>query len=179
MIAKTAAIGDVPASLIPIESTLEIVVAPLAQRNPLLMVVMDGMSQDVYLAIAGSMAQRGWTAWSREGLPLALLATLPSVTECSRASLLSGRLTRGLANHEKQAFRNHEGLKRASKAAKPPLLLHKAGLEQSHQLTAEASSAIADTEQRIVGVVINAIDDALAKAEQVRIRSEEHKSELQ
>src|SRR3546814_13264787 len=115
------------------------------------------------------MAQGGWTAWLREGLPLALLATLPSVTECSRASLLSGRLTRGLANHEKQAFRNHEGLKRASKAAKPPLLLHKAGLEQSHQLTAEASSAIADTEQRIVGVVINAIDDALAKSEQVRI----------
>lgn len=169
MIAKAAAIGDVPVSLIPIESTLEIVVAPLAQRNPLLMVVMDGMSQDVYLAISGSMAQRGWTAWSREGLPLALLATLPSVTEYSRASLLSGRLTRGLANHEKQAFRNHDGLKRASKAAKPPLLLHKAGLEQSHQLTPEASSAIADTEQRIVGVVINAIDDALAKSEQVRI----------
>src|SRR3546814_15452186 len=109
------------------------------------------------------MAQGGWTAWLREGLPLALLATLPSVTECSRASLLSGRLTRGLANHEKQAFRNHEGLKRASKAAKPPLLLHKAGLEQSHQLTAEASRAIADHEQRIAGVVSNAIEDEAQK----------------
>jgi hypothetical protein len=168
-IARAAAVGDVPAGLVPIESTLQAVVAPLAQHNPLLMVVMDGMSQDVYLAIAESMAQRGWIAWSRKGLPLALLATIPSVTECSRASLLSGRLTRGIANHEKQAFTQHEGLKRTSKAAKPPVLLHKAGLEQSHQLTPEASSAIADPEQRIVGVVINAIDDALAKSEQVRI----------
>lgn len=168
-VANAAAIGDVPAGLVPIESTLQEIVAPLAQYNPLLMVVLDGMSQDVYLAIAGSMAQRGWTGWSREGLPLALLATMPSVTECSRASLLSGRLTRGVANHEKQAFTQHEGLKRASKATKPPMLLHKAGLEQSHQLTPEASSAIADPEQRIVGVVINAIDDALAKSDQIRI----------
>jgi len=168
-VAKAAAIGDVPAGLILIESALQEIVVPLAQHNALLIVVLDGMSQDVYLAIAESMTQRGWTSWSREGLPRALLATMPSVTECSRASLLSGRLTRGLANQEKQAFTQHEGLKRASKAAKPPVLLHKAGLEESHQLTSEASSAIADPEQRIVGVVINAIDDALAKSEQVRI----------
>ena len=168
-LASTASIGDVPAGVMPIESTLQEIVAPLAQHNPVLMVVLDGMSQDVFLAIAGSMAQRGWTAWSRQGLPLALLATMPSVTECSRASLLSGRLTRGVANQEKQAFTQHEGLKRASKAAKPPVLLHKAGLEQSHQLTPEASSSIADPEQRVIGVVINAIDDALAKSEQVRI----------
>jgi hypothetical protein len=168
-LAKAAAIGDVPAGVMPIESALQDVVAPLAQHNPVLMVVLDGMSLDVYLAIAESLALRGWTAWAREGLPLALLATMPSITECSRASLLSGRLTRGVANHEKKAFAQHEGLKRASKAAKPPVLLHKAGLEQSHQLTPEASSLIADEEQRIVGVVINAIDDALAKSEQVRI----------
>lgn len=168
-VANMAAIGDVPTGLIPIESTLQVVVAPLAQHNSLLLLVMDGMSQDVYLSIAESMAHRGWTSWSNEGLPQALLATTPSVTDCSRASLLSGRLTRGVANQEKQAFAKHEGLRRASKATKPPLLLHKAGLEQSHQITPEASRAIADTEQRIVGVVINAIDDALAKSEQLRI----------
>lgn len=169
VIAKAVQIGNVPAGVMPIESVLQEVVTPLARDNPLLMVVLDGMSQDVYLAISESMAQRGWMAWSREGLPQALLATMPSVTECSRASLLSGRLTRGVAHHEKQAFAQHEGLKRVSKAARPPVLLHKAGLEQSHQLMPEASTALADLEQRVVGVVINAVDDALAKSEQVRI----------
>jgi hypothetical protein len=168
-LAQTAAIGDVPRSVLPIEFTLHTVVAPLAQHNPLLMVVMDGMSQDVYLAIADSLVKRGWNSWTREGVPAALLATTPSVTECSRASLFAGRLTKGAANQEKHAFAQHEDLKRASRINKPPLLLHKAGLEQSHQLTSEAVQAIADTEQRVVGLVINAIDDALAKSEQVRI----------
>lgn len=168
-LAQTAAIGDVPRGVLPIEATLHTVVAPLAQHNPLLMVVMDGMSQDVYIAIADSLVKRGWNSWTRETSPVALLATTPSVTECSRASLFAGRLMKGAANQERQAFAKHEDLKRASRANKPPMLLHKAGLEQSHQLTTEAAHAIADMEQRIVGVVINAIDDALAKSEQVRI----------
>ncbi len=168
-VAEAATIGDVPPRLLPIESALPAIVAPLAQRNPVLMVVLDGMSQDVYLAIGESMIDRGWTSWSRDDLPLALLATTPSVTECSRTSLLSGRLSRGAASQEKQAFAQYEAFKRASNANKPPVLLHKAGLEHSHQLSGEAADAIADPEQRVVGIVINAIDDALAKSEQVRI----------
>ena len=168
-LAQTAAIGDVPRGVLPIEAALHTVVAPLAQHNPLLMVVMDGMSQDVYIAIADSLVKRGWNSWTREDLPGALLATTPSVTECSRTSLFAGRLMKGAANQERHAFAQHEDLKRASRAGKPPLLLHKAGLEQSHQLSAEASQAIADMDQRVVGLVINAIDDALAKSEQVRI----------
>ena len=49
------------------------------------------------------------------------------------------------------------------------MLLHKAALENSHQLTSEAASAIADEDQQVVAVVINAIDDALAKSDQIRI----------
>jgi len=168
-LAQKAALGECPAGTLPIESTLHEVVAPLARHNAILMVIMDGMSLDVYLAIADSLIHRGWSSWSRDGLPRALLATTPSVTECSRASLLAGRLTRGVASHEKQAFAQYEDLKRASRAGKPPVLLHKAGLENSHQLTQEATSSIADSDQRVVGLVINAIDDALAKSEQVRI----------
>jgi hypothetical protein len=169
VLAQAAAIGEVPTGMMPIESALHKIVAPLAQTNPVLMVVMDGMSQDDYLAIAESMIDRGWSSWFRAGLPDALLATTPSVTECSRASLLAGRLTRGAAGQEKQTFAQQEDLKRASRASKRPLLLHKAGLEHSHQLTPEAANAIAEPEQRVVGLVINAIDDALAKSEQVRI----------
>jgi len=168
-LAARAAIGEVPEGLLPIESTLESIIAPLARGNLVLMVVLDGMSQDVYLAISESMMARRWVSWSGQDQPQALLATTPSVTECSRASLLSGRLTRGVANQEKQAFAQVEALKRASKVGKPPLLLHKASLQQSHQLSSEASSAISDPDQRVVAVVINAIDDALAKSDQVRI----------
>src|SRR3546814_15967560 len=45
MIAKTAAIGDVTASLIPIESTFEIVVAPHAQRSEARRVGKEGVRQ--------------------------------------------------------------------------------------------------------------------------------------
>ncbi|EAR23330.1 BREX-2 system phosphatase PglZ [Nitrococcus mobilis] len=168
-LAQATAADETPRALLPIESALSFVVAPLAQHNPVVLVVLDGMSQDVYLAIAETMAHRGWCAWSRPRQPRALLATIPSVTECSRASLLAGRLARGGAAQERQAFARHEDLRQASRAGKPPLLLHKAGLEQSHQLSAAAVEALSDPEQRIVAVVINAIDDALAKSEQVRI----------
>lgn len=168
-LASTAEVGDFPKGLLPIEATLDSVVAPLARDNLVLMIVLDGMSQDVYLAISESMTGRGWVSWSGTGLPRALLATAPSVTECSRASLLAGRLMRGAATQEQQAFAQMDALKRQSRAGKPPMLLHKAGLELSHQLTSEASNAIADPEQRVVAVVINAIDDALAKSDQVRI----------
>lgn len=162
-------LGELPGDLTPVESALDTVVAPLAAQLPVLMVVLDGMSADVSLAMTESMMARGWNAWSRRDQPLALLATVPSVTEFSRSTLLSGRLARGVARQETQAFTAHEALRRASREKQPPLLFHKAGVEQSHQLSQEVSTAIADTSHRVIAVVINAIDDALAKSDQVRI----------
>ncbi len=159
-----------PAGLTPVESALDQVVAPLASQSPVLLVVLDGMSVDVSLAISQSLLSRGWwSAWARRGEPLALLATIPSVTEYSRSSLLSGRLARGVSRLEKQAFAAHEGLRRACRSGQPPQLFHKAGVEQSHQLSPDVAAAIADASNRVVAVVINAIDDALAKSDQVRI----------
>ena len=165
----TLRLGEVPGGLTPVESALDQVVAPLASQSPVLLVVLDGMSADVSLAISQSLLSRGWGAWARRGEPLALLATVPSVTECSRSSLLSGRLARGVARQEAQAFAAHEGLQRASRSGQPPRLFHKAGVEQSHQLGIEVAAAIADASCQVVAVVINAIDDALAKSDQVRI----------
>lgn len=165
----TLRLGEAPAELTPVESALDLVVAPLASQVPLLLVVLDGMSADVSLAISQSLLSRGWTAWERRGEPLALLATVPSVTECSRTSLLSGMLARGVARQEAQAFAAHEGLRRASRSGQPPQLFHKGGVEQSHQLSPDVATAIADTASQVVAVVINAIDDALAKSDQIRI----------
>lgn len=165
----TLRLGEMPRELTPVESALGQVVAPLASHSPLLLVVLDGMSADVSLAMSQSLLSRGWSAWARRGEPLALLATVPSVTEFSRSSLLSGRLARGVARQEAQMFAAHEGLRRASRSGQPPQLFHKAGVEQSHQLSPEVASAIDDTSSQVVAVVINAIDDALAKSDQVRI----------
>lgn len=162
-------LGEAPHELTPVESALDQIIAPLASQLPVLLVVLDGMSADVSLTISQSLLSRGWNPWARRDQPLALLATLPSVTECSRSSLLSGKLVRGTARQEAQAFAAHEGLRRTSLADKPPQLFHKASVEQSHQLSQEVSAAIADPDNRVVAVVINAIDDALAKSDQVRI----------
>src|SRR5690606_24286460 len=150
----TLRLGEVPGGLTPVESALDQVVAPLASQSPLLLVVLDGMSADVSLAISQSLLTRGWNAWARRGEPLALLATVPSVTECSRSSLLSGRLARGVARQEAQAFKAHEGLRRASRTGQPPQLFHKAGVEQSHQLSEDVSAAIADAARQVVAVVV-------------------------
>lgn len=168
-VAATAANNDTPAGVLPIESALSSVIAPLAQHNPVAMIVMDGMSRDVYLALAEDMTRRGWTAWQRADQPRALLAAVPSVTQYSRTSLFAGRPVQGAAAQEAKAFAQHDGLKRVSRANKPPLLLHKAGLTDSHQLSDEAVAALGDTERRVVAVVINAIDDTLDSADQVRL----------
>lgn len=168
-VAASAADSDTPAGVLPIESALSSAVAPLAQHNPVAMIVMDGMSWDVYLALAENMTRRGWTAWRRPQQPEALLAAVPSVTEYSRASLFAGRPMQGAAAQEAKAFAQHKDLKRVSRANKPPLLLHKAGLTDSHQLSDEAVAALGDADQRIVAVVINAIDDTLDSADQVRL----------
>lgn len=165
----TLRLGEVPNELTPVESALDRVIVPLASQSPLLLVVLDGMSADVSLSISQSLLARGWSAWARRDEPLALLASVPSVTECSRSSLLSGRLARGVARQEAQAFAAHEGLRRVSRSGQPPQLFHKAGVEQSHQLSTEVTAAIADNSSQVVAVVINAIDDALAKSDQVRI----------
>jgi hypothetical protein len=83
--------------------------------------------------------------------------------------LLAGRLIRGTAAQEKTAFAAHPGLLRGSRSGKPPVLLHKAELQAQNQLSQRAAELLSDPDQRVVGIVINAIDDTLAKSEQVRI----------
>lgn len=162
-------IGDVPRGFTPIECMLDEVLVPLAQREPVLLVLLDGMSADVALAIGQALPDRGWQPWERGDAPHALLATVPSVTEFSRASLFAGRLAAGDAAMETRWFAEHAALRHACHAGKPPLLFHKAGIEHHHQLSGEVMAAVAGPENQVVGVVINAIDDTLAKSEQIRI----------
>jgi hypothetical protein len=97
------------------------------------------------------------------------IAVLPSVTGVSRASLLSGRLTTGKQADEKTAFRDHPGLRALTGAAQLPVLFHKAELAgESEPVSESVLTVVADPKHRVVGVVVNAIDDHLGRGDQVR-----------
>jgi hypothetical protein len=77
----------------------------------------------------------------------------------------------GLASDEKAGFAKHAGLVSASEPPKPPVLYHKGDLTEGGAVgvTAAVLTAVTDLHRRVVGVVINAVDDHLAKGEQVRV----------
>jgi hypothetical protein len=120
--------GARPGSLLHVEGVLDEVVLPLARHAPVLLLVVDGMSVAVATEVADGVAADGWV----ECLPAGqrthrgALAVLPTVTEVSRVSLLSGSLVRGGQAEEL------EGLTRwASRKGLQAALFHKADLERS------------------------------------------------
>lgn len=153
-----------------VESILEAALTPVAKRSPVLLLVLDGMSVPVFLTLREDLARIGWVeAGLKAGaLPRQAIAMLPTETEASRASLLSGVPLRGQASLEKDRFARHPALRSLSKGGKPPVLFHKADLiGESVGLEDEVRRAIEDPEQQIVGVIVNAIDDHLAKGDQI------------
>ena len=156
--------------LVFVEHALRSVVAPLAERAPVLLVVMDGMSAAVAESLGRSVERRGWTPIVREdgAAPIALMAALPSVTEVCRTSLLCGTLTRGTATDERAGFARQADLAALSKPNYPPRVFHKSDLGAAAALAPDVSGAIAETQQRVVGVVVNAVDDHLLKDDMVR-----------
>lgn len=165
--------GDsLPPSLVPVERALETVVSPLvAEKKPTLLLVLDGMNEAVYRELQEDLAAYGWIEVSEDAdpPPRCLVSALPSATEFSRCSLLSGALVRGNAAQEKQAFAGHNKLRQLLSTRFPPQLLHKQDIQQpgSGGLAPDARARIAGTEHKLVGVVINAIDDQLSSSSQV------------
>lgn len=159
--------------LLGIEYALPRCIGSVASFGRALVVVVDGMSLSVFLELAESMRVSGWQSCklAGESWPI-LLAMLPSTTEASRTSLLSGVPSRGDAASERTAFSAHPGLLAHSASGKPPRLFHKADIFDSSgiSLADPLLQALRDPRQRVVGVVLNAVDDHLAKSEQLRLR---------
>ncbi|MEU6715455.1 BREX-2 system phosphatase PglZ [Nonomuraea sp. NPDC046802] len=145
-----------PGTLIPIESALTTLVRPLGKS---LLVVLDGMSAGVLAELADELTRRRWTEFVDQtlGHRRVLLPVLPTVTEACRTSLLTGSLRTGGQSEEKSAFPGAVGDPHAR-------LFHKDDLRApgGHKLAPEVKAAI-DGRARIVGVVLNAIDDSLDK----------------
>ncbi len=160
--ARLAAAPETPTRQLAVETVLPELVAPLAKENRILLVVVDGMSG----AVAGDVAdhltdhRRGWNEVVRatDGGREAVLAALPTETFYSRATLFSAALRTGTAAAEKQAFAGH-GFWPSGGA----VLVHKSGVQGSdgNDLGAELEQAVGPDGPPVVGVFLNAVDDAL------------------
>lgn len=158
--------------LVPAESVLERVLAPIASSHPTLLLVMDGLSVSIFRELFARSASHGWAEMvpSDIGQPMVGVAALPTVTEVSRASLLCGRLTLGAAAQEKSGFASHAALLAQSRPGAPPRLFHKGELADATNLALEVRAAVADPHQRVIGVVYNAVDDHLSGPDQLHQR---------
>jgi hypothetical protein len=151
--------------LVPLEDVLAEVVRPVAEQVPVLLVVMDGMSLSVFHELAASMPRLGWLEIGPEleperGQRRHGVAVLPTVTEVSRASLLSGVVRRGTHDDEARAFEASQLLQLKGTKAR---LFHK-GTLSGDRLGIEPEVELAlRGKHRVVGVVMNVVDDWLGK----------------
>jgi hypothetical protein len=158
--------------VVPIESVLDRVLGPIAASQPVLLLVMDGLSTSIYRELFSRINNLGWVEMVPADVehPLVGVAALPTVTEVSRTSLLCGRLALGTAANEKTGFASHAALLAHSRSEVPPRLFHKGELADSTNLSQEVRSTIANPQQRVVGVVYNAVDDHLSGPDQLHQR---------
>ncbi|MFC7648669.1 BREX-2 system phosphatase PglZ [Streptosporangium lutulentum] len=121
-----------------------------------------GCPLGVLAELADSLAAKRWTELidSSLGHRRVLLPALPTVTETCRTSLLTGVLHTGGQYDEKTAFPGAVGDGQAR-------LFHKDDLRapDGHTLDPVVKSAI-EGSARVVGVVLNTVDDSLDKADQ-------------
>jgi len=144
-------------------------VIPLAKKTLVLLLVMDGMSAATATEILADATTR--LGWQEAALPkansahrAAALSVLPSLTEMSRTSLLSGRLLRGQQKTEQKGYDEitAQGGKITAK------LFHKKGVDTTAagwSLSHDVGEALDDDELRLVTVVLNTIDDALDRSD--------------
>ncbi|MGQ0772852.1 MAG: hypothetical protein ACT4NY_00270 [Pseudonocardiales bacterium] len=107
--ARTTASQNPDPAVHHLENLLPEVVLPLTRQTPVLLLIMDGMSVGVATEVMSSALGIGTQGWVEALLPgedrrSAALAVLPTLTEVSRASLLSGTLVTGSQPQEHRGF---------------------------------------------------------------------------
>ena len=174
-LADWTASGSDPGAVLRVEDVAARAVgAVLESRTPVLLIVMDGMSWPVARELLADLGKQHHRVEAvlpgTGGPPPPVIAAIPSVTELSRMSLLAGYLHRGDQGVEKRLFRDNPGLQRGVERNHPPLIFHKGQLTQGGRgaLDEAVVRAIAEPRNRVVAAVINAVDDRLAGASQVR-----------
>ncbi len=173
-LAAWTAAGSNPGEMLLVESLLPRVVAPLlgANKRPVLLLLLDGMSAAVAVELAEELRRQHWDeydplsgggggngngALASEPRRRAAVAALPTATRVSRASLFAAALCQGGQEDERKAFAGHRFWR-----GRPVRLFHGDALrgDAGELLTDELTEALSDT-STLVAVVMNTIDDAL------------------
>lgn len=164
LLATAAARETLDPGLLPVERVLVETIEPLSRVAPVLLIVIDGMSTGVTVAVAEGINGLAWTEHvpgpnvsgpgRGAGARASVLAALPTLTRYSRTSLLCGALRDGTQADEKRAF--------AALTGGP--VFHKDDLRAPAGAAVNpAVAAAVGSAARVVGVVLNTVDDTLAK----------------
>ncbi|MEV6155637.1 BREX-2 system phosphatase PglZ [Nonomuraea sp. NPDC052129] len=171
-LARWTAAGTDPGSMLTVESFLGRVVRPLAAAKAgrrLLLLVLDGMSAAIAAELSEEL-RRHWAEYDpvpdAEGRPRrrAMAAALPTLTAVSRTSLFAGKLMKGTQADEKRLFPGHRFWGGA-----PAAVFHKDDLRGDtvgDPFGPELAEALSD-QRTHVAVVLNTIDDKLAKEQKL------------
>ncbi|MFW6033681.1 MAG: BREX-2 system phosphatase PglZ [bacterium] len=145
--------------IVPVEDLMASVVRPLAAKRPVLLVVVDGMSTGVMTEVTEGLRSRRWVELvsGETRARQAILPALPTLTGVSRTSLLTGKLQRGSQATERSEFEAATG--------QPSLIFHKGDLRApaGDTLAPDVRDAVRSDAVRVVGVVLNTVDDTLDK----------------
>lgn len=139
-----------------IERALDTLVRPIAKRARTLVILLDGMSAPVAVELAEGLAEKGWVEQiPQEANRVPVLAALPTLTRYSRTAFFTGALGDGGQNAEKAVMRERFNAP----------LFHKDDLRApaGEVLPSAVRAALDDPHAPVVGVVLNTIDDALAR----------------
>jgi hypothetical protein len=167
--------------MVPIQSALERFGAAFLQggeHRKLLILVLDGMSWASAAELIQHLETRrlGRIQWNAKGAPEGaglppMIAALPTVTEVSRSALFAGRLLAsgqsGDTSRDPQRLAEHPAFRNLYGPA-PELLLRGRVQTASGEASADALGAIRSA-NRVVALVVNAIDDQLKAGRQMRV----------
>ncbi|MCQ4043242.1 BREX-2 system phosphatase PglZ [Streptantibioticus rubrisoli] len=166
-----ASTGGDTGTMLTVESFLSRVVAPVVKDDDVrvLLIVLDGMSAAI-AAEFGEELRRDWAEYDpvrgakdtprRRGMA----AALPTVTAVSRTSLFAGRLMTGSQRDEAAIFRRH-----AFWGGRDVAVFHKDDLraDSGGDAFSPALQEAMSSESTHVAVVLNTIDDRLAKEQKL------------
>jgi hypothetical protein len=158
LLADATTRGVLPDGLVPIEALVRDTITPLAHADErVLLVLVDGMSAAVASELVEEACRTQWyeIVPQFDGRRMASLAVLPTLTRYSRTSLFAGQLAAGQQADEKRTFPLISG---GGAVFHKSDLVGAAGVALPGPLL-EALSSPAP----IVAVVLNSVDDALAK----------------
>ncbi len=154
-----------------VEDVIPGFVVPLAGKRRMLLLVVDGMSLAVFRELMETVSRMGFVELVQgEATESAFgLAGLPTITEWSRRLLLGGRDQSVGSQGESLIFREHPALAGFT-GTKSPMLFLKGDLTQAGDvgLSLEVRRQI-DGKAAVIGAVVNAVDDHLAKGDQLQV----------